>query len=236
VLVVAGLGVVARGVATRVLCTPDHMCGPSLDLSDGDVPGLVVVGQEEGCVPTVVLSDDGVLVVSTSAGVVGDADIRVPVRVPDSKQSGWAEVVARDPDLGLIVLRLEDPTGWPTGRVAEAPPAKGDAVRGFEVWISMMNTHYGVGDWDATVTAVDVTREVRVGEVMGERGPEGRYAELTGVMALGTQGAIQAGSSVVDATGAVVAIALDGSRSNSDWSTAARPMDQVLEFVARTVG
>jgi hypothetical protein len=221
----AGLGGVGYVAYRFFACTPDHPCGPSLDLDDGPVEGLVVVGENDYSVVTVVLNEDGIIVVSTAASVVGPVGARSPVAGPNGRPSGWAQVIAWDDELGLIALRLEDPSAWDAGVVAESAPSEGDQIRALEIWVGMLNTTYGVGDWPATVTATGASRDVWIGQVMGANGPEQRYATMSNVSLLTTTGFAQPGSAVLNADGAIAGVALD--------SMTFRPIDQVMAFVAR---
>lgn len=125
-VVLGGVGLLLTGVVLGGLKEPSDTTTSTLPMERADlsVATVSVADGAKGTVTGVVVDDDGHVIVDAAA--IGDAD-RVWAKCGDGELQP-AEVVGSDPDTGLVLLQLEDPSGVPVS-VSRTPPAPGSELR-----------------------------------------------------------------------------------------------------------
>lgn len=125
-VVLGGVGLLITGVVLGGLKEPTETTVSTLPVERADlsVATVSVADGAKGTVTGVVVDDDGHVIVDAAA--LGDAD-QVWAKCGDGELQP-AEVVGSDPDTGLVLLQLEDPSGVPVS-VARTPPVPGSELR-----------------------------------------------------------------------------------------------------------
>lgn len=125
-VVLGGVGLLITGVVLGGLKEPADTTASTLPVERADlsVATVSVADGAKGTVTGVVVDDAGHVIVDATA--LGDAD-QVWAKCGDGELQP-AEVVGSDPDTGLVLLQLEDPSGVPVS-VARTPPNPGSELR-----------------------------------------------------------------------------------------------------------
>lgn len=125
-VVLGGVGLLLTGVALGGLKEPADTTTSTLPVERADlsVATVSVADGAKGTATGVVVDDDGHVIVDAAA--LGDTD-QVWAKCGEGELQP-AEVVGSDPDTGLVLLQLEDPSGVPVS-VARTPPTPGSELR-----------------------------------------------------------------------------------------------------------